>query len=108
MLLIVGGRGLPYSGKAPDAALGEEGMRRYHEREALVRASEGLDDVLVRTVREANTLELVKQSLLVISLEALDELHEMFNNQRLVGHVAPGALIDALAAAEDGGAELEQ
>lgn len=74
----------------------EDSIRRYRERQMLVKASSALDNVLVRTAKEANTLDLVKHTLLMVSLDALEDLNMLFSNERTVGHVA----MPPLAAAE--------
>jgi len=58
------------------------------DKHPLVQASSDLDGVLVRPARETNCLDLVKHTVLMISLDALDDLNLRFSNDRTVGFVA--------------------
>ena len=111
VMMVTSDRGGSVSDGAVDAAAAKQLTREQHE---LLTASSALEGVLVRTVSEASTLELVKHQLLMISLEALDDLNERFSNERVVGFVAnpsampsamPSAVVAALAAAKSSSAQ---
>jgi len=81
----------------------DQGSGNASERQALVQAVSTLDGVLLRTVKDTNVLDVVKHTLLVISLDALDELNDRFSNERLVGHVALPDPMPASAVSEHAG-----
>eukprot|EP00900_Chrysochromulina_parva_P026211 jgi/Chrpa1/8223/Chrysochromulina_OHIO_Genome00002402-RA len=107
VMMVTSDRGWSAHDGAVDAAAAEQLTREQHE---LLTASSALEGVLVRTVSEASTLELVKHHLLMISLEALDDLNERFSNERVVGFVAnpsamPSSVVAALASGKSSSAQ---
>jgi len=107
VMMVTSDRGWSAHDGAVDAAAAEQLTREQHE---LLTASSALEGVLVRTVSEASTLELVKHQLLMISLEALDDLNERFSNERVVGFVAnpsamPSSVVAALASGKSSSAQ---
>jgi len=57
------------------------------ESDGLKKASESHDGVLVLTPRQANVLDVVKRHVLVVSLDALEDLHTILTDERWTGHV---------------------
>ena len=54
----------------------------------LLMASEGLKRVTVLSPLKANVLDLIKHNVLVVSTDALDELHARFQQPRWTGHIS--------------------
>ena len=69
------------------AASEQQGKRATAELDALELASAEIPNITFRRARQTNVLEVVSNSLLFISLEALNELDAQFCNSRAVGHV---------------------
>jgi hypothetical protein len=65
------------------------------ETEHFRRAASSVPQISWRAPREVNVLELVKHSLLVVSLDSLAELEAQFFSERTTGHVARIALDEA-------------
>ena len=86
VMMLVGGD----SAGGAAAAAAAAGGPASSELRALTLASGSLDGVLVRTARDANVLDLVKHTILLVTLDALEALHGRFLNERTVGHVARG------------------